>query len=109
MYKPSLAIYEENLGKYVYIPGTNNCSKTPVEALAFALKNSKQSDRATLFVIACQNYNGFEGVQMNNEAYSAYPREAEILLMNGFKVLVLAVDKNVKIEGATKGQLAPYN
>ena len=34
---------------------------------------------------------------MNNEAYSAYPSEEEILLCDGCDMFALAVDTNVEI------------
>ena len=45
---------------------------------------------------------------MNNEAYTAYPSEAEVLLCEGYKIFVLGFDKCVKISNK-EGQLAPFN
>ena len=35
---------------------------------------------------------------MNNTAYTSYPREQEILLMDGIRVYVLAVEHDVVID-----------
>ena len=50
-----------------------------------------------LFVISCQNYQAFPGFRLNNEAYTAYPYEEEILLSEGCHVTLLSVE-NRKIE-----------
>lgn len=39
---------------------------------------------------------------MNNEAYSAYPSEGELLLMEGCPVWILAVESDIKIENTSK-------
>ena len=46
---------------------------------------------------------------MNNEAYSSYPSEAEVLLCDGCDVFVLAVDKNVQINNALCNQMSQFN
>ena len=45
---------------------------------------------------------------MNNSAYTAYPAEGEILLMEGCPVFVLSVDTEVLIENA-HGAMAHFN
>ena len=66
-------------------------------ALGFALNKIKEDYTPVLYVILSQNYYFSRGVQMNNEAYSAYPDEGEFLLTEGCKVFVLKVEHNVKI------------
>ena len=68
----------------------------------------KDNQTPTLFVIACGNFIRIEGLTMNNEAYTAYPSEAEVLLTEGCKINVLAVDYGVKISNAL-GQIGFYN
>ena len=46
---------------------------------------------------------------MNNEAYSAYPSEAEVLLSEGCAMFVLAVDTGFMIENTVGGAMAPFN
>ena len=45
---------------------------------------------------------------MNNEAYSAYPSEEEVLLCDGCDMFALSVDKNVELNNL-KGELARFN
>ena len=45
---------------------------------------------------------------MNNEAYTAYPSEAEVLLCEGCSIHVLGVDLKLKIDN-NQGQIAKYN
>ena len=40
-----------------------------------------------------QNYLGYPGVRLNNEAFSAYPCEGEILLREGVLVYILDFDQ----------------
>ena len=50
-----------------------------------------------LFVVACQNYNTFQGISMNSEDYTAYPCEQEILHREGCPVWILGVERLDKI------------
>ena len=68
----------------------------------------KENQIPTLFVIACQNYSGIDGMTMNNEAYTAYPSESEVLLAEGCGIIVLGVDYNVKIDN-NKGKIGVFN
>lgn len=76
---------------YVHLPGNSSCSKSPLVGLKFAFDSKHELDIPTLFVIACQNFKRIQGMAMNNEAYSAYPSEAEVLLMEGCEVFILDV------------------
>ena len=51
----------------------------------------------TLFVISVRNYGSPEGMRMNNEAYTSYPGENEILLREGCQVRVLDIEDGVEI------------
>lgn len=105
-----LSPYIEAVGQKVRLPGSNSCSKSPIIALRFAFPDfEKENHRHTLFVIACLNYNSVTGITMNNEAHTAYPSEAEVLLCEGCRVYVLAVDKDVKINSTNQGYMAAYN
>jgi len=68
----------------------------------------KDNQTPTLFVIACANCYGIRGLTMNNEAYTAYPSESEVLLTEGCDIYVLAVDHDVKISNF-EGQIGVYN
>ena len=45
---------------------------------------------------------------LNNEAYTAYPHEGEILLAEGCTVWILAIEDNVKIQNDTDS-MSKYN
>lgn len=45
---------------------------------------------------------------LNNEAYTAYPSEGEVILMEGFAVTVLEVEKKVKVKNTFKS-MKKYN
>lgn len=79
------------------LPGSNSTSLNPCVALGFALDFEQPDTVPTLFIITCQNYKRVQGILMDNPALSAYPTEAELLLTEGAKVLITAVDQNVKI------------
>ena len=49
------------------------------------------------------NYDGTMGLLMNNEAYTAYPEEGELLLPEGKKVYILKIEEGVKIKNTHKG------
>ncbi len=89
----------DNKGKplYVHLPGNQSCSQNLKVALRFAIGNRKEDYISTLFVISCQNYCSPDGFRMNNEAYTAYPSEREILLRDGCPVFVLALEKDIVI------------
>ena len=46
---------------------------------------------------------------MNNEAYSSYPSEAEVLLSDGCDIVILAVDFNVYIEDKLANSIEYFN
>jgi len=105
-----VAPYISEVGKEIMLPGNNSCSKDLTVALNFAVPKVIQDQfTPTLFVIACRNYRGFNGMVMNNEAYSSYPSESEVLLMEGCHMWILAVDHNVKLPGINEGKMATYN
>ena len=49
--------YEHVNNSCIYLPGNNSCSLNLIEALKFAIPKEQSKDKtATLFVIACQNF-----------------------------------------------------
>lgn len=52
---------------------------------------------SVLFVISCCNYVTPDCARSSNEAYTAYPREAGLLLTDGAVMRVLGVERDVKI------------
>ena len=93
--------YFDKVGEMINLPQRTSASKDPLVALGFAMPDwIKDNQTPTLFVIAFANYDRIQGLTMNNEAYTAYPSEAEVLLTEGCSIYVLAVDFGVKIENA---------
>ena len=93
----------------IRLPQATSCSKDPLVALDFAMPEwIKDNQTPTLFVFACTNYTMITGMTMNNEAYTAYPSESEVLLCEGCKIYVLGIDYGVKIEN-NEGEIAKYN
>lgn len=107
-----LAPYEENLAPeknftsgtyegwpiFVYLPAYNSCTQDMSVALEFATMNAGPDRICVIFVISCANYVTPDCVRMNNEAYTAYPNEGEVLLTDGCVMRVLAIQRDVKID-----------
>ena len=89
--------FKNQVGKsQFHLRGNTSCSKSMPQALKFARPDKQKNEFiSVLFVIGCQNYERINGFVMNNEAYSAYPSEEEILLCDGCDMFALSVDSNV--------------
>ena len=61
-----------------------------------------------LFVISCQNYKAFPGFRLNNESYTAYAYENEVLLSEGCPAIVLDVKRDFVIKNSHES-FSPYN
>lgn len=72
---PWIYEYEKRRFEFINLPGNFSCSENLGIALEFAFKDQSANTKPVLLVISCQNYLRFNGVRMNFEAYSAYPRE----------------------------------
>lgn len=97
MEKKLIKDWIDNVKTTVNMPGTSSCSMDLSIGLSHAFKKPDETKRPVLFVISCQNYYQFDGIQLNNEAYTAYPYEKEVLLSEGCKVYILKVEKKVRI------------
>ena len=75
-----------------------SCSQNIKIALANAYNNPILDDVPVLFVISCRNYDSPAGMRLNHEAYTSYPHEREVMLVEGCPVMILAVEKDVLIE-----------
>lgn len=94
----------------ILFSGNNSCSKNLLVALKFAFsENRKPYHIPTVFVIGCRNFLGIQGMTMNNEAYTAYPSEAEVLLCDGTLMIIMAVDRAVRIDNTAGGMMALFN
>lgn len=91
--------YRDNIGKTVRLRGNTSCSRLLKVALSFALKPGFTPDfTPVLFVTACQNFYAPKGIIMNNDLYSKYPEENELLLQEGCKVWVFQIDEDILIQ-----------
>lgn len=107
-----LAPYEQNIAHekkfeegtykgwpvFVYLPAYNSTSLDLSVALQFATMSATDDKICTLFVISCANYVTPDCVRLNNEAYTAYPAEGEVLLTDGCVMRVLGIQKDVLID-----------
>ena len=66
-------------------------------ALKFAFKDQAQDKKPVLFLLLNRNYAGTGSVMLNGEAYSSYPDEGEMLLMEGKLVKILGFDSEVEV------------
>jgi len=57
---------------------------------AFGKLNSELTP--VLFIFTIMNYEYYEGVRLNNEAFSSYPCEQEVLLAEGCRVYAVGVE-----------------
>ena len=87
----------------VFMPGVSSTSHNLKVALEFAILNLKPDMHSVLFVIAFKNYHGVTGMNMNNEAYTAYSSEGELLIQEGTPMFVLAVQNDVEIKNQNAG------
>ena len=84
--------YADKVGRVVYLPQSMSTSKDPMVALGFAMPDRiKDNQTPTLFVFTIQNYYTMSGLTMNNEAYTAYPSEKEVILSEGCKIYILGI------------------
>lgn len=98
----------ERLNNMVLLPSNSSFSHDLKTGLKFAIKDKKPDFDAVLFVLTCQNYHGVRGINLNNEAYSAYPEEGEYFFLEGAPVFVIGVEKEVEIKNE-RTSFAYYN
>lgn len=81
----------------VNLPPFTSYSHSITYALDMAIEEPKPATVPTLFILTCHNYMGFNGFNMGNQAYSAYPNEQEAVFNEGTYVHVLDVEKDVPL------------
>ena len=69
---------------------------------------NNNSLQPVLLMISCKNDSNYKGFALDNETYSAYPAEREILLSEGLRVLILDVQDNFQIDNPNFGQFKIY-
>ena len=90
-----IKVYLDNVGQVVHPSGINSYSRNLTTALSFAFKDQALDKTPVLFLLLNANYYGRGSVMMNGEAYSSYPEEGEMLLMEGVGVRILGFDSEV--------------
>lgn len=90
--------FEKNKRKLINLSSNTSISRSMKVALKFATDNLKPDNTPVLFVFVIINYRGINGLMMNNEAFTAYPSEGELLLAEGCSVYVHEVERGYKIE-----------
>lgn len=85
-----IAPYEQKVGtgKYIRLSSSTSTSRSLKVALNFAFGKQDPEFTPVLFVFFMFNYGGVNGLMMNNSAFTAYPSEGELLLMEGFEFTV---------------------
>ena len=95
-------------GEMIFLPGNTSCSRNASVALSFAFEGVTQEKQPVLFIKLVHNYMNPYGIMMNSEAYSSYPQEAELLLVEGCEAFVLGIEEDVVI-GNKHQCLEPYS
>lgn len=90
--------YAQNIGSSVKFKSVTSMSRSLKVALTFAFNNRQEGFYPTLFVCSCSNYQGILGIAMNNQAYTAYPYEGEVVFMDGATVNVWCMETMVPIK-----------
>jgi len=62
-------------------------------AFPFDWEKEEETKKHALFFISISNYLMYSGMRMNTECHSAYPKEQELLLLEGARVYVLDVEE----------------
>ena len=89
--------YLDNLGEIAHPPGNKSYSWNLTEALKFAFKDQTKDKKPVLFLLLKGNYLCKGSVMMNGEAYTSYPEEGEMLIMDGMPVKILGSDSEVVV------------
>lgn len=84
--------------KCVRLPGSVSCSRDIHVALHFATQNLQEDKIPVVFVISNKNYVQPNGMRMNNEAYTSYPSEGEVLLQEGIPAFIIDVKRDILID-----------
>ena len=82
-------------GDLFELEGQTSCSQHLKIGLGFAFGGSNAEMTPVLFIYTIQNWAAYQGVRLNNEAFSAYPYEQEVLLKEGCFVYALKIDEIV--------------
>lgn len=89
---------KSNPPKCVRLPGSVSCSRDLRVALEFATNKPKEDHVPVVFMILNKNYVQPNGMRMNNEAYTSYPSEGEVLLQEGIPTWIMHIERNFAVD-----------
>lgn len=92
MTKQEIADWKSMIGKKAILPGNIGFYEYIRVALC-ATKNTSTRQRPVLFVLNCFNEHNYPGFRLNNEKYSCYPDEREVLLAGGESLEIEFVER----------------
>ena len=62
-----------------------------------------------LYVLCLSNYNEAQGMLLNTSAFSAYPSESELILVEGIEVYILGIEESFEIENESSPFMEKFN
>ena len=89
--------YINKVGQGLRSPGNNSYTRNLSVALNYAFKDQVEDKKPVLFVLLHRNHYGLYSVMMSGEAYSSYPSEGEMLIVEGSMVKILGTEEDVQI------------
>ena len=96
-----IADWSQKQGHIVNLPGCISTTRSVEMGLRYSYCHDKSrvgDEKSVLVVILLQNHIGFRGFRLNQPKYTPYPYEQEYLMMEGFEVKILNVDRDVSID-----------
>ena len=66
--------------------------------MGFALDGLTDDKKAVIFAISMHNYSYGRFIRMNSEAYSAFPKEREVLLQESLPLFILSIEEDKVID-----------
>ena len=101
-YVVQVGVKDRNRPAFIRLQGSTSTSEDYRVALKFA-DTTDPKKQLVLFVICIHNYEGYNGLRMNSDCFSAHPDEREVLLMEGAPVIVMGSEE-VLIDNGHTGQ-----
>lgn len=91
MHKDKIQRWKDQVGETVHLPSITSFTESFRESIYSLnhldfIKNKNKDIKPVIFVLSLFNQTSYQGFRLNNEKYSAYPGEQEILMPAGMKV-----------------------
>lgn len=97
------------MASFIRFPGATSCTQELSVAFTFAFSKDAADDMMpTIFIISVKNYDVPAGMRLNNEAYTAYPSEGELVMPADTRVFILDIQRNYRIKN-NNPSFAKYN